>query len=127
VPVTSAARWFVISLVVIGLGVFFSAIASLLGPEISGELNHLFNRKEKAREPMARCFWEATPKRCRSRPAQPRLRCWRRKRSRGDDRVRERICAVPDDFSCAPDAQSRQKARARRWYCRHAFAPSVAG
>ena len=34
VPVTSAARWFVISLVVIGLGVFSSAIASVLGPEI---------------------------------------------------------------------------------------------
>jgi hypothetical protein len=47
--------------VVIGLGVFSSAIASVLGPEISGELNHLFNPKEKAREPMARCFWEATP------------------------------------------------------------------
>jgi hypothetical protein len=82
VPVTSAARWFVISLVVIGLGVFFSAIAPVLGPEISGELNHLFNPKEKAREPMARCFWEATPKRCRSRPAQPRLRCWRQTESR---------------------------------------------
>jgi hypothetical protein len=43
VPVTSAARWFVISLVVIGRGAFSSAIASVLGPEISGELNHLFN------------------------------------------------------------------------------------
>jgi hypothetical protein len=37
---------------VIGRGVFSSAIASVLGPEISGELNHLFNPKEKAREPM---------------------------------------------------------------------------
>ena len=82
VPVTSAARWFVISLVVIGLGVFFSAIAPVLGPEISGELNHLFNPKEKAREPMARCFWALTPTRCRSRPAPPRWRCSRPMESR---------------------------------------------
>jgi F0F1-type ATP synthase beta subunit len=26
---------------------------------------------------MARCFWESTPTGCRSRPAQPRLRCLR--------------------------------------------------
>jgi voltage-gated potassium channel len=50
VPVTSEARWFVMSLLVIGLGVFASAIASALGPKISGELNRLFNPKEKAME-----------------------------------------------------------------------------
>src|SRR5208283_2957673 len=50
VPVTSEARWFVISLVVIGLGVFFSAIALALGPKISAELNRLFNPKEKPME-----------------------------------------------------------------------------
>jgi voltage-gated potassium channel len=40
----------VISLVVIGLGIFFSAIASALGPKLSGELNRLFNPKEKPME-----------------------------------------------------------------------------
>lgn len=47
VPVTPEARWFAMSLLVIGLGVFASAIASALGPKISGELKHLFNPKEK--------------------------------------------------------------------------------
>jgi voltage-gated potassium channel len=50
VPVTPEARWFAISLLVIGLGVFASAIASALGPKISGELNRLFNPKEKTME-----------------------------------------------------------------------------
>jgi voltage-gated potassium channel len=50
VPATPAARWFAISLLVIGLGVFASAIASALGPKISGELNRLFNPKEKKME-----------------------------------------------------------------------------
>lgn len=50
VPVTPEARWFVISLLVIGLGVFASAIASALGPKISGELNRLFKPKEKNME-----------------------------------------------------------------------------
>lgn len=47
VPVTPEARWFVVSVLVFGLGVFASAIASALGPKISGELNRLFNPKEK--------------------------------------------------------------------------------
>ena len=42
VPVTSAARWFVISLVVIGLGVFFSAIASVISHAL---LTHNRGRK----------------------------------------------------------------------------------
>jgi len=50
VPVTSETRWFVISLLVIGLGVFASAIASALGPKISGELNRFLNPKEKHME-----------------------------------------------------------------------------
>lgn len=50
VPATPAARWFAMSLLVIGLGVFASAIASALGPKISGELNRLFTPKEKRME-----------------------------------------------------------------------------
>ncbi|HEY1686041.1 MAG TPA: NAD-binding protein [Tepidisphaeraceae bacterium] len=47
VPVSTEARWFVISLLVIGLGIFASAIASALGPKISGELQRIFNPEEK--------------------------------------------------------------------------------
>lgn len=47
VPVTPEARWFAVSLLVVGLGVFASAIASVLGPKISGEFERLFNPKEK--------------------------------------------------------------------------------
>jgi voltage-gated potassium channel len=47
VPVTPEARWFVVSLLVVGLGVFASAIASALGPKISGELSRLLNPTEK--------------------------------------------------------------------------------
>ena len=50
VPATSAARWFAMSLLVIGLGVFASAIASAVGPKISGEINRLFNPKDKKME-----------------------------------------------------------------------------
>jgi voltage-gated potassium channel len=51
VPVTPEARWFAMSLLVFGLGVFASAIASALGPKISGELQRMFNPKEKTMEP----------------------------------------------------------------------------
>ncbi|MGH7995692.1 MAG: NAD-binding protein, partial [Opitutaceae bacterium] len=51
VPVTPEARWFAVSLLVVGLGVFASAIASALGPKISGEITRLFNPKEKPMEP----------------------------------------------------------------------------
>jgi len=50
VPVTTETRWFVVSLLVIGLGVFATAIASALGPKISGELNRFLNPKEKRME-----------------------------------------------------------------------------
>ena len=50
VPFTPEARWFAMSLLVIGLGVFASAIASALGPKIFGELQRVFNPKEKAME-----------------------------------------------------------------------------
>lgn len=50
VPVSPEARWFAISLLVIGLGVFASAIASALGPKLAGELTRLFNQKEKTME-----------------------------------------------------------------------------
>lgn len=50
-PHTAETRWFAMSLLVIGLGVFASAIASAIGPKISGELQRMFNLKEKAMEP----------------------------------------------------------------------------
>ena len=50
VPVSPEARWFAISLLVIGLGVFASAIASALGPKLAGEFTRLFNPKEKIME-----------------------------------------------------------------------------
>ncbi|MBU6410850.1 MAG: NAD-binding protein, partial [Verrucomicrobia bacterium] len=50
VPVTTEARWFAISLLAVGLGVFASAIASTLGPKISLEFQRLFNPKEKRME-----------------------------------------------------------------------------
>ncbi|MCL5097862.1 MAG: NAD-binding protein [Candidatus Omnitrophica bacterium] len=51
VPVTAETRWFVVSLLIIGLGVFASAIASALGPKISGELDRIFNPREKNMTP----------------------------------------------------------------------------
>jgi voltage-gated potassium channel len=50
VPVTTETRWFVVSLLVIGLGVFATVIASTLGPKISQELNRFLNPKEKRME-----------------------------------------------------------------------------
>lgn len=50
VPVTTESRWFVVTLLVIGLGVFATAIASTLGPKISCELNRFLNPKEKRME-----------------------------------------------------------------------------
>jgi voltage-gated potassium channel len=51
VPVTAEARWFAMSLLVIGLGAFASVIASAVGPKISGELNRLFNPKKNTMKP----------------------------------------------------------------------------
>ena len=50
VPVSPEARWFAVSLLVVGLGVFASVIASALGPKISQEFERLFNPKEKSVE-----------------------------------------------------------------------------
>lgn len=47
VPATPQGRWFVISLLVVGVGVFASAIASMVGPKINAELNRLFRPKGK--------------------------------------------------------------------------------
>lgn len=51
VPVTPEARWFAVTLIIVGLGVFVSAIASAVGPKISGEFNRLLNPKVKPMEP----------------------------------------------------------------------------
>jgi voltage-gated potassium channel len=51
VPVTNEARWFVVSLVVIGIGVFVGAIVSGIGPIISAQLKQIFNPKEQIMEP----------------------------------------------------------------------------
>lgn len=51
VPVTPEARWFAVTLIIVGLGVFVSAIASAVGPKISGELNRLLNPRAKPMEP----------------------------------------------------------------------------
>lgn len=51
VPVTREARWFVVSLLVVGLSVFATTIVSAIGPKISHELNRLFNPREKAMKP----------------------------------------------------------------------------
>lgn len=51
VPVTVQARWFVVSLLIFGLGVFASAIASALGPKLSGELDRVFRPDKRAVKP----------------------------------------------------------------------------
>jgi voltage-gated potassium channel len=50
VPITAETRWFVVSLLVIGLGVFASVIATAIGPKIRGEFDRLFNPKEMPME-----------------------------------------------------------------------------
>lgn len=50
VPVSAAARWFAVSLLVVGLGIFASVIASVVGPKISEEVQRLFNPKERSVE-----------------------------------------------------------------------------
>lgn len=42
VPVTQQTRLFTISLLVVGLGIFATAIASVLGPAITGEMSRIF-------------------------------------------------------------------------------------
>jgi voltage-gated potassium channel len=51
VPVTYETRLFVVSMVIVGLCVFATAIASVLGPALSGEINRFFNPREKKMKP----------------------------------------------------------------------------
>jgi voltage-gated potassium channel len=51
VPVTQETRLFVVSLLIVGLSVFATAIASVLGPAFSGEINRFFNPREKKMKP----------------------------------------------------------------------------
>jgi voltage-gated potassium channel len=46
-PAVPEARLFVVSLIVVGLSIFATAIASTLAPLISGELKHMFTPEEK--------------------------------------------------------------------------------
>jgi len=46
VPVTGEARWFVVSLLVLGLSMFATTIVSVLGPALSRQLERLFNPRE---------------------------------------------------------------------------------
>jgi voltage-gated potassium channel len=47
-PVKPEARLFVVTLIVVGLSIFATAIASTLAPLISGELKHIFTPGEKS-------------------------------------------------------------------------------
>jgi voltage-gated potassium channel len=51
VPVTQETRLFVVSLLIVGLSVFATAIASVLGPTLSGEINRFFNPREGKMKP----------------------------------------------------------------------------
>jgi voltage-gated potassium channel len=51
VPVTYETRLFVVSMVIVGLSVFVTAIASVLGPALSGEIDRFFNPREKKMKP----------------------------------------------------------------------------
>jgi len=51
VPVTPETRLFVVSLLIVGLSIFATAIASLLGPAVSGEINRFFNPREGTMKP----------------------------------------------------------------------------
>jgi voltage-gated potassium channel len=50
VPATPESRWFVVSLLVVGLSVFASTVASVAGPTISKQLDRLFNPRERIME-----------------------------------------------------------------------------
>lgn len=51
VPVTYETRLFVVSMVIVGLSVFATVIASVLGPALSGEINRFFNPREEKMKP----------------------------------------------------------------------------
>lgn len=51
VPVTYETRLFVVSMLIVGLSIFATAIASVLGPALSGEINRFFNPREEKMKP----------------------------------------------------------------------------
>jgi voltage-gated potassium channel len=51
VPITQETRLFVVSLLIVGLSVFATSIASILGPALSEEINRFFNPREKKMKP----------------------------------------------------------------------------
>jgi voltage-gated potassium channel len=51
VPITQETRLFVVSLLIVGLSVFATAIASVLGPALSGEIDRFFNPREEKMKP----------------------------------------------------------------------------
>jgi voltage-gated potassium channel len=51
IPVTPETRLFVVSLIVVGLSIFATALATVLGPIISRELDHIFRPKEEPMKP----------------------------------------------------------------------------
>jgi voltage-gated potassium channel len=50
VPVTSESRWFVVSVLVVGLSVFASTIASVVGPALSRQIDRLLSPKQEFME-----------------------------------------------------------------------------
>jgi voltage-gated potassium channel len=51
VPVTYETRLFVVSMIIVGLSIFATSIASILGPAVSGEINRFFNPREEKMKP----------------------------------------------------------------------------
>jgi voltage-gated potassium channel len=51
VPITQETRLFVVSLLIVGLSVFATAIASVLGPAVSREIDRFFNPKGEKMKP----------------------------------------------------------------------------
>jgi voltage-gated potassium channel len=51
VPVTRETRLFVVALLIVGLSIFATAIASFLGPTFSREISSFFNPKERKMKP----------------------------------------------------------------------------
>ena len=47
VPVTTQTRMFSVSLVIVGIAIFATAVATALGPAITGEIGRIFSGKEK--------------------------------------------------------------------------------
>jgi voltage-gated potassium channel len=51
VPVTYETRLFVVSMIIVGLSIFATAFASVLGPALSSEIYRFFNPREKKMKP----------------------------------------------------------------------------